>query len=210
MNNLALSIPMFSQGIPFFHAGDDLLRSKSLDRNSYDSGDWFNRLDWTYNTNNWGVGLPIEGTDKWDIFRPILANSTLKPDSTQIGDAASVFKEYLQIRKNSPLFRLTTEEQVSAGVTFFNTGPEQIPGLIAMRLEDVENVDPNYDEILVFFNANQQPIQFTESTMIGKAFTLHPVLINSVDTVVTHSAFDPGTGAFSIPTLSTSVFVLED
>jgi pullulanase/glycogen debranching enzyme len=47
-----------SQGVPFFHAGDELLRSKSLDRNSYDSGDWFNRLDYTYQTNNWGVGLP--------------------------------------------------------------------------------------------------------------------------------------------------------
>jgi len=32
------------QGIPFFHAGDETLRSKSLDRDSYNSGDWFNRL----------------------------------------------------------------------------------------------------------------------------------------------------------------------
>lgn len=31
------------QGIPFFHAGDEMLRSKSLDRDSYNSGDWFNR-----------------------------------------------------------------------------------------------------------------------------------------------------------------------
>lgn len=210
MNNLALSIPMFSQGIPFFHAGDDLLRSKSLDRNSYDSGDWFNSLDWTYQTNNWGVGLPIEGTDRWDIFRPILANTALAPDPAQIAGAASVFKEFLQIRKSSPLFRLTTEEQVSADVSFFNTGPAQIPGLIVMRLADVEDIDANYDEILVFFNANQQPIRFTESTMIGETFTLHPALINSVDTVVTQSAYDSGTGAFSIPALSTSVFVLED
>lgn len=210
MNNLALSIPMFSQGIPFFHAGDDLLRSKSLDRNSYDSGDWFNSLDWTYQTNNWGVGLPIEGTDRWDIFRPILANTALAPDPAQIAGAASVFKEFLQIRKSSPLFRLTTEEQVFADVSFFNTGPEQIPGLIVMRLEDVEDIDANYDEILVFFNANQQPIQFTESTMTGETFTLHPALINSVDTAVAQSAYDPATGAFSIPALSTSVFVLED
>ena len=38
----------FSQGIAYFHAGIDVLRSKSLDRNSFDSGDWFNRIDWTY------------------------------------------------------------------------------------------------------------------------------------------------------------------
>src|SRR5690606_18778076 len=33
-----------SQGVAYFHAGVDTLRSKSLDRNSYDSGDWFNRI----------------------------------------------------------------------------------------------------------------------------------------------------------------------
>ena len=31
-----------------WHAGTDMLRSKSLDRNSYDSGDWFNYLDFTH------------------------------------------------------------------------------------------------------------------------------------------------------------------
>ena len=44
---LAAAITMFSQGIAYFHAGIEGLRSKSLDRNSFDSGDWFNRIDWT-------------------------------------------------------------------------------------------------------------------------------------------------------------------
>ena len=43
---LGAAIAAFSQGIAYFHAGQDILRSKSMDRNSYDSGDWFNRLDW--------------------------------------------------------------------------------------------------------------------------------------------------------------------
>src|SRR5262249_44482440 len=42
------------QGIPFFHAGVELLRSKSLDGNSYNSGDWFNKLDFTYQSNKLG------------------------------------------------------------------------------------------------------------------------------------------------------------
>ena len=46
MNTLSLSTVALSQGVVFWHAGTDLLRSKSLDRNSYDSGDWFNRIDW--------------------------------------------------------------------------------------------------------------------------------------------------------------------
>jgi pullulanase len=55
---LGAAVVAFSQGVAYFHAGVDTLRSKSLDRNSYDSGDWFNRLDWTYGDNFFGTGLP--------------------------------------------------------------------------------------------------------------------------------------------------------
>jgi hypothetical protein len=36
--NVGLSIDCLAQGVPFFHAGSDMLRSKSLDPNSYNSG----------------------------------------------------------------------------------------------------------------------------------------------------------------------------
>jgi pullulanase len=45
---LGAAINAFSQGVAYYHAGFDILRSKSLDRNSFNSGDWFNRLDWSY------------------------------------------------------------------------------------------------------------------------------------------------------------------
>jgi pullulanase/glycogen debranching enzyme len=35
---LCHALVTLAQGIPFIHAGDDLLRSKSLDRDSYNSG----------------------------------------------------------------------------------------------------------------------------------------------------------------------------
>lgn len=54
---MSLAIMAVSQGIAFFHAGDDLLRSKSLDRDSYNSGDWFNKLLWNGQHNNFGVSL---------------------------------------------------------------------------------------------------------------------------------------------------------
>lgn len=38
MYRMALAFVALGQGVPFFHAGDDILRSKSLDRDSYDSG----------------------------------------------------------------------------------------------------------------------------------------------------------------------------
>ena len=74
MQQLALSTVALGQGVPFLHAGTDMLRSKSLDRNSYDSGDWFNVLDFSYETNNFGVGLPPapDNEDKWPYMTPLL------------------------------------------------------------------------------------------------------------------------------------------
>ena len=51
MNNLAVAIVMTSQGVPFFQAGEEMLRSKPLpeggfDHNSYCSPDSVNNLKW--------------------------------------------------------------------------------------------------------------------------------------------------------------------
>lgn len=207
-NNLALSLVAFSQGVPFFHAGDDLLRSKSLDRNSYNSGDWFNRLDWTMESNNWGVGLPGEGRDKWDLFRPLLANPALKAGKAEISFSAAVFEEWLKIRKSSPLFRLQNAEEVQQALHFLNTGPEQIPGLIVMRLDNSSGRDPRYQKILVFFNANPQTVTFKAPELSGQKWELHPIQAASMDETVKHADFDSGAGTFSLPGLTTAVFVL--
>lgn len=210
MNNLAVSLVMFSQGVPFFHAGDDLLRSKSLNPNSYDSGDWYNRLDWTYQTNNWGVGLPPEGQDKWPIIRPLLADPALVPTGDQIGFARDVFQEYLRIRMSAKLFRLETAEDVVDSVGFLNTGPDQIPGLIVMHLTDGNRRDPAYQEIVVLFNASPEALTFTDRSLIEKSLGLHTIQQNSDDAVVRDSEFDPTTGTFTIPGRTTAVFVIED
>lgn len=81
-------------------AGDDLLRSKSLDRDSYNSGDHFNRMDWTGQDNNFGVGLPIASKNygNWGHKRRLLANPMLKPTPVHIQTATAIFQLMLQIR----------------------------------------------------------------------------------------------------------------
>lgn len=118
-----------------------------------------------------------------------------------------MFQEFLQIRKSSPLFRLQTGGQVKSMVSFLNNGPEQIPGLIVMRIEDKQNLDPNYGEIVVLINAGGAGMNFSDPAFTGKQFTLHPVQVNSVDAVVKTAAFDSGKGQFSVPRYSTAVFV---
>jgi pullulanase-type alpha-1,6-glucosidase len=206
MNNIALSIVMLSQGVPFFHAGDDILRSKSFNPNSYDSGDWFNKLDWTYESNNWGTGLPAEGIGQWDIYKPLLANSDLAPAKADIEFASAIFREFLQIRKSSKLFRLETAEQIQATLSFYNSGPDRIPGLIVMHLNDVDDIDPTYEEIVVLFNASPDEITFSDPAFVGKDLALNSVQQVSSDEFVRDSTFDPASGSFTISERTTAVF----
>lgn len=213
MQNLGNSIVLLSQGVPFFQAGDDMLRSKSLDRNSYNSGDWFNAIDWTYETNNWGKGLPSSGDNQamWPVMAELLGNPDLMPTHDYILKAVTYFREFLQIRYSSPLFRLHTAAEVQNRLRFYNTGPEQTPGVIVMSLSDMEgeNLDPTYALLVVLFNANDETLQFSTPSMTGLPLDLHPVLVNSPDKVK-ESYFDPETATFTVPGRTTAVFVLTD
>src|SRR5699024_2295351 len=51
LNTLCLALATLGQSPVMWHAGTDILRSKSLDRNSYLSGDWFNSLDFSLTDN---------------------------------------------------------------------------------------------------------------------------------------------------------------
>ena len=210
--NVGLSIVTLSQGVPFLHAGSDMLRSKSLDRDSYNSGDWFNKLDFTYQDNNWGVGLPVaeKNQENWYLMEPLLANPALKPAPTDILSNAHHVQELLAIRSSSPLFRLQTREDVQARLAFHNTGPDQLPGLIVMSLSDLvdDALDPHHQLIVVLINANDEPQTFTESQLTGFDLMLHPVQQNSHDPIVRTATFDATAGTFVVPGRTTAVFVL--
>ncbi|MEL7198819.1 MAG: pullulanase-type alpha-1,6-glucosidase [Pseudomonadota bacterium] len=198
--NIATSIVVLSQGIPFIHAGQELLRSKSLDHNSYNSGDWFNRLDFTMEHNGWGRGLPPAPDNKaeWDVARPLLTDDRFRMGREEIAIANAHVRELLHIRASSPLFRLRTGEDVMANVHFDNTGPEQTPGLIVMRLgPDGE------DQIMVVINATRDA-QLAK-TPDGHSYRLHDALRASADKIVRAASFDEG--ELTVPALTTAVFV---
>ena len=206
---LGMSIVQLAQGIPFFVAGDDLLRSKDMDQNSYDSGDWFNKIDWTGYGNNWGIGLPIASQNQaqWPFEQPLLANGALKATQTEILRTTSTFQEFLRIRNSSSLFHLSTAAEIQKQLHFLNTGPQQIPGLIVMELDGAKGEDEKYRRILTVFNATNQPQVFTSTALIGLELQLHPIQKHSADPVVRTSSFDEKNGAVTVPALTTAVFV---
>ncbi len=50
MARLAFGVILTSQGVPFIHAGDEMLRSKGGHPDSYRSPDYINQIDWTRKT----------------------------------------------------------------------------------------------------------------------------------------------------------------
>ncbi|WP_111765779.1 pullulanase-type alpha-1,6-glucosidase [Nakamurella deserti] len=158
MNTLSLSTTALGQGPMLWHAGADLLRSKSLDRNSYDSGDWFNRIDWTGQQNTFGSGLPPrpDNEAKWPFMAPLLADPALKPAPADMAAATAGAQDLLRLRFSSPLFRLGSAALIGQKVSFPSGGPDQTAGLIVMVIDDTvgRDVDPARDRIVVVFNAS--------------------------------------------------------
>ena len=140
MNTVALATTALAQSPSFWHAGNDLLRSKSLDRNSYDSGDWFNRIDWSGQESTFGSGLPPapDNQAKWDFMRPLLADPALKPAPTRHrGGAARAPTSCCG--SGSPR-RCSGSAARGADpatrVSFPSGGPGQTPGVIVMAIDD--------------------------------------------------------------------------
>ncbi len=205
--NVGLSIVLLGQGIPFLHAGSDLLRSKSMDRNSFDSGDWYNEIDWTGATTKWNRGLPLEGDNAGSY--PQITETVFKVNARPpAGGPQATFdhvQEMLEIRKSSPLFRLRTGNEVEKRVKFENTGPFQVPGVIAMRIDgctDPSGLTPPEGALMVIFNASDDPR--TLALYPSETWTLHPVLAASADATVRTASHNAN--GFTVPARTTAVF----
>jgi len=207
VQNLGAAINILSQGVPFLHAGQEILRSKSMDRDSYDAGDWFNKLDYSYQSNGFGVGLPMAGVnqDNWPLMSPILANPLIKPDTGAIVSARDYVNDMLAIRQDSALFRLRTGDEVAKRLRFHNTGPGQIPGLIVMSLDGrvpLRGGDAKYKSVVVLFNVDKVGKTIAVPELAGRRLTLHHVLRKAGT-----GDYDSAGGSFTIAPRSTAVFV---
>lgn len=91
MNKLSSAIVLTSQGIPFFQAGEEILRSKvkedgTFDSNSYKSSDAVNSIKWDTKTDN---------IDVYNYYKGLIA-----------------------FRKAHPALRMATTEEVQNNLTF--------------------------------------------------------------------------------------------
>ncbi|MFF3161246.1 pullulanase-type alpha-1,6-glucosidase [Streptomyces sp. NPDC003273] len=197
MQVLAMATAALSQGPALSQAGTDLLRSKSLDRNSFDSGDWFNAIHWNCaDGNGFGRGLPMaaDNESKWPYAKPLLG--TVKVGCPQITGASAAYQDLLRIRTSEQAFSLGTAAQVQDRLSFPLSGKDETPGVITMRLGD----------LVVVFNATPERQEQRVGALAGTHFRLHPVQAKGADPVVRTASYTTGSGTFSVPARTVAVF----
>ncbi|WP_242065875.1 pullulanase-type alpha-1,6-glucosidase [Moritella sp. F3] len=168
MQALSLATAMLGQGVPFIHMGSELLRSKSMQRDSYDSGDLYNRIDFTAQDNNWNVGLPREDKDgsNWEVIQGVINNSAenAMPTPDNIKSMKSFYGELALLRASSGLLTLGGGGEINQRVRFHNTGSTQTVGVIVMSIDNSDtnystSIDKDRDGLVVVINATPTAIE---------------------------------------------------
>ena len=136
MNNLAAAIVMTSQGVPFFQAGEEMLRSKplpdgSFDHNSYCSPDSVNSLKW----------------------------NDLNDETYQ--QVYEYYKGLIAFRKAHPALRMTTAEEVNAHITNLPSLDFNVTGFHIAK-----GANGEADNMIVIFNprSDATTVQLPEGT----------------------------------------------
>ena len=132
MNNLTAAIYMLSQGTPFIHAGEEMLRTKvnedgSFNHNSYNSSDAVNSIKW----------------------------ATLE-DATYM-DVVNYYKGLIAFRQAHGALRMTTAEDVAAHITSMENLPDEVNGFVITGGINGETADA----ICVIFNPNPDAAKVT-------------------------------------------------
>ncbi|MEV5128756.1 pullulanase-type alpha-1,6-glucosidase [Streptomyces decoyicus] len=196
---LALATAALSQGPALSQAGSDLLRSKSLDRNSFDSGDWFNALHWNCTDGNgFGRGLPpaADNKDKWPYAKTLLADPALRPGCAAISDTSAAYRDLLRIHTTEPAFGLATTARVQSELSFPLSGKDETPGVITMRLGN----------LVVVLNATPDRQDQTVPDLAGERYALHPVQAHGADRTTRTASYARSSGTFTVPARTVAVF----
>lgn len=129
MNKLAAAIVLTSQGIPFFQAGEEFLRSKknkdgSFNHDSYNAPDEVNNLDWSR--------------------------------AYEFRDIVEYYRGLIKLRNKYRAFRMNSSEEIRKNLTFLCKGDSFYRNnVVAYKIED--NSGRNLSNtIVVIFNANDE------------------------------------------------------
>jgi len=129
MNKLGSAIVLTSQGVPFFQAGEEMLRSKpsatvedGFDENSYASPDSTNSIKWS--------------------------------EKAKVSDTYEYYKGLIALRKAHRAFRMATSAEIQENIVFMSGLDANVVGY---TISNNANGD-TAEKITVIFNANEKPV----------------------------------------------------
>jgi pullulanase len=123
INRFGMGIVFTSQGIPFMHAGDEMLRTKvhngdwTYAHNSYNAPDDYNKIRWNWKQDNHGVYL--------------------------------YYKYMIEMRNNHPGFRMNTWDEINNNITSWTANGGQV---VVSDINAAANGD-SWNRIIVVYNS---------------------------------------------------------
>ena len=131
MNKLAAAIILTSQGIPFFQAGEEFLRTKknaddTFNHDSYNAPDKVNSLEWNR------------------VF--------------EYREIVNYYKGLIKLRKRYKAFRMNLSEEIRENLTFLEYGEDFYKSdVVAYKIQD-NNGNNLCNTIVVIFNPNDEEV----------------------------------------------------
>ena len=212
MQVVALATVLLGQGTPFLHAGSELLRSKSLDRNSYRSGTLFNAIDWSATTTRWGVGMPpVDANPDQRALLAELLRTIPPPEPAHIAACRDRVLELLRLRASSPLFGLPDAAAEGQRLRFRLTGADAVPGVVVWSLQGGPGQGDH--DLLLALNATPRALRAKlggePHDLRGQrppgGWKLHPLLARSVDPISHRSQVEGE--VLQVPARTVAVFL---
>ena len=190
MNNLAAAYYITAQGVPFIHAGEEMLRSKpdsqqenGFNHNSYSSGDEINSIKWAN-----------------------LADEL-------VGVSHDYYQGLIAFRKAHPALRLTTKAEILASMSDLETDNMNVVAMInnGAGMEDaiisIFNADAAAQTVTLpegkwavcvnKTNAGTKPLAIVEGTVEVDATSAMILVATDADTVVEETPAEEDVGFFA-------------
>jgi hypothetical protein len=152
--------------------------------------------------------MAADNEDTWPYQQPLLADAALRPSPDDIAFASAQAAELLELRHSTDLFRLGSAELIEQKVTFPGSGPDAVPGVITMSVDDLagsSDVDPALDGVLVVLNASPTSATVDVPELAGRDYALSPVQAGGADAVVQETRWDAAAGTVTVPARTVAV-----
>ena len=166
-NKLALSILFTSQGVPFIHAGNEFLRTKSLHHNSYNQPISVNAIDWSLKEKNYSLFKYTKDLiyikKHWEEF------------SLKVSGEIRERLKFLYLKEQENLIAYTIKSNDKSYLLIIHNGNQEDypiePGIIIDHLNNHYNTNIDFLFIEKLFNKegliSSEKIPFTENINSG-------------------------------------------